>query len=84
MKISLNIRSLRKNVLIFFAGGHLLWLLETWYFGWNMLPSCPAEFVLDAISAIMIILGWNYLFIFMRVSFILKELKKLRITYDQK
>ncbi len=42
--------------------GVLFNFAETWYFGWNSKPSCPAEMLCDYISHIMVISGFLIVF----------------------
>lgn len=37
--------------------GVVLWILETWYFGWNAEAGSVAESILDTISTILIVWG---------------------------
>ena len=38
-------------------GGFVFNFLETWYFGWNLKPSCPAEMVCDYIATFAMLIG---------------------------
>lgn len=37
--------------------GFIFNFLETWYFGWNIEPSCPKEMVCDYISIALLLAG---------------------------
>lgn len=37
--------------------GILFNFIETWYFGWNLKPSCPAEAVCDYIAGVAMVSG---------------------------
>lgn len=43
---------------IFLLGGLIFNLIETWFFGWNLKPSCPSEALCDYIAEIMIVSGF--------------------------
>ena len=42
---------------ILFWGGLLLWVAETWYFGWNLTPQSRAEVIMDVLSSAMVLGG---------------------------
>ena len=42
---------------ILVLAGFTLWILETWYFGWNMKAQSAPESILDAISWSLIVWG---------------------------
>lgn len=40
--------------------GFALWIAETWWFGWNLTPSCTAERVCDWISLLAMAFGCGF------------------------
>lgn len=42
---------------ILLIGGLLFNFAETWYFGWNLKPSCPAEAACDYIAGVIMVSG---------------------------
>ena len=41
----------------FMVTGFILSLIETAYFGFNWLPSCPAEIICDVLCGILVVIG---------------------------
>lgn len=46
-----------KLAIILVVTGVILWIGETWYFGWNIQPQSPAEMFLDMVAWGMILIG---------------------------
>jgi len=41
----------------FILAGLAFWLFETWWFGWNMRPSCGAERLCDDLALVIVAYG---------------------------
>jgi hypothetical protein len=49
--------NLKTEAYILIAIGFVIWLLETWYYGWNDYPSCFSEWIWDFISSVIFLTG---------------------------
>ncbi len=56
--------------------GFLLWLAETWYFGWNEKPSCIAENVCDSIALVFLFTGLTHVVIIAIAKEVVTQIEK--------